>query len=240
MFSYMGFVIYWLHSVYVNDKYIDGESVEEHYDRLGIGTMIFIIAIVIRFVMHIHSLRLVPGIGNFVITTFMMGTNLIHFSTVFGCVLFIFSILFYIVIDNPDCPVENQTGFTTITASMLSTFALAFGHGEFDPYFVDMTTQLTYVLYVIIVGLLLLNLIIAIMSTTAMEIMAEPWKSALWKMEWLDEATSVEYAFAVISLPLKRFSRLAFYSHKRAGYVVKKLPNKKVSSVCGAFSLSTD
>jgi hypothetical protein len=164
--------------------------------------MLFITAIVVRFLMHIHALRLLPGIGHFIITTFTMGTNLLHFSAVFGTVVLIFATLFHILIDNPDCPLEKSEGFVTLTESVFTTFQLTFGHGEMEPFFSSAPVQLTYVLYVIIVCLLLLNLIIAIMSTTAMQIMADPWKEVLWKVEWLDEATSVEYTYSVITLLL--------------------------------------
>ena len=189
--------------------------------------MVFIVAIVVRFLMHIHSLRLLPGIGHFVITTFMMGTNLLHFSAVFGIVLLIFSTLFHILIDDPNCPLEKSEGFLSMQDSLFSTFKLTFAHGDMEPFFTSAPVQLTYVLYVIIVGLLLLNLIIAIMSTTATEIMAEPWKEVLWKVEWLDEATSAEYAMSVLTLPFRKFTGRGHFSHKKAGYIVKKLPDNK-------------
>ena len=202
-------------------------DVNVYYSLQSYVTMIFIIAIVVRFLMHIHSLRLLPGIGHFVITTFMMGTNLLHFSAVFGIVVLIFSVLFHILIDDPDCPLEKSNGFVTLFDSIFSTFQLTFGHGDMDPFFSSALVQLTYALYVIIVGLLLLNLIIAIMSTTATEIMVDPWKEVLWYVEWLDEATSVEYTLSVITLPFRKCRGPEYYFHKKAGFIVQKAPNKK-------------
>ena len=63
--------------------------------------------------------------------------------------------------------------------------------------------------------------------TTATDIMSDPWKEVLWKAEWLDEATSAEYTFSVIILPFRKFIRCGYFSHEKAGYIVKRLPNKK-------------
>ena len=165
--------------------------------------LILMIFVILRFLMHIHSIRLLPSIGHFVISTFMMGTNLLHFSAIFGIVVFIFCGVFHLVADKVSCPLVKEDGFETLTNSFLSTFQLAFGHGEQDVYSSSTSMSLSYVLYVVIVGLLLMNLIIAVMSSTATQIMVEPWKSALWQMEWLDEATSVEYTFSVLGLLCK-------------------------------------
>ena len=188
---------------YVIQVYTPDRSKVESYWLQEVVSVVFIIAIVVRFLIHIHTLRLLPGIGHFVITTFMMGTNLIHFSAVFGIVLCIFSVLFHILIDDPNCPLEKANGFVTVADSLFSTFQLTFGHGNFDPYSSSPPVQLTYVLYVVIMGLLLLNLIIAIMSTTATDILQEPWKQVLWKIEWLDEATSAEYTFSLLCASLQ-------------------------------------
>ena len=42
----------------------DNNSTEEFYSYHNLISMVFIIAIVVRFLMHIHSLRLLPGIGH--------------------------------------------------------------------------------------------------------------------------------------------------------------------------------
>ena len=207
-----------------NDKSSNNEIFYEYADT---ATMVFVIAIVLRFLMHVHSLRLLPGIGHFVITTFVMGTNLLHFSAVFGIVLLIFSALFHILIDDPKCPLEKMTEFVTLQESIFATFKLTFTHGEMEPFFSSAPVKLTYVLFAITVGLLLLNLIIAIMTTTAMRAMAEPWREVLWKVEWLDEATSVEYTFNIITLPFRKFHGLKYYSHKKAGFIVKKVAKNK-------------
>ena len=178
--------------------------------------------------MHIQSMRFLPSIGHFVIATFMMGTNLIHFSAIFGVVVLIFSGIFHLVSDKVECPLVKEDGFDTITDRVLSTFQLAFGHGEMD---VSSSTSmsLSYVLYVVIVGLLLMNLIFAVMSSTATQIMVEPWKSALWQMEWLDEATSMEYTFSVLGLLCQCCCccwSCGYSSHRYAGFVVRNVDGK--------------
>ena len=145
----------------------------------------------------------------------------------FGIVLLIFFALFHILIDDPECPLEKMREFVTLQESMFATFKLTFAHGEMEPFFSSAPAQLTYGLYVVIVLLLLLNLIIAIMTTTATHIMAEPWREVLWKVEWLDEATSVEYTFSIITLPFRKFLGLKYYSHKKAGFIVKTAANNQ-------------
>ena len=200
------------------------------YDQLeNAAYLIVIIILILRFLMHIHSMRLLPNIGHFVISTFMMGTNLLHFSVIFGTVVLIFSGVFHLVADKASCPLVKETEFEDFTKSLLSTFMLAFGHGDFGIYKNSTSITLSYVMYVVIVGLLLMNLIIAVMSSTATQIMMEPWKNALWQMEWLDEATSVEYTFNVLGLLCRFFfcfQSCGHNSHRNAGFVVKEVDGK--------------
>ena len=222
--TYLGVIIFPLLNLFAEALY---KAFKISSDEVFIlSRYILIICLVLRFVNHIHSMRLMPGIGHFVNTTFMMGTNLIHFSAVFGAVLFIFSILFHVLIDEPKCPIVKYAGFGSIVNSIFSTFKLTFGHGELSAFYVSTPVKMTYTLYVIIVGLLLMNLLIAIMSSTATEIMADPWKEALWRMEWLDEATSVEFTFCVLSLLYRRTCTCGYFSHKSAGFLVKRVDNE--------------
>ena len=169
--------------------YIDDFSDEVHKYYVQLATT----SLVLRFIMHIHSLRLLPGIGQFVITTFMMGNNLLHFSVVFTIVVFVFSAIFYMILTNTECPVEKLSGFQSLIASMFSTFQLTFGHGDITVFYSNIPAKVSYVMYIVIMGLLLMNLIIAIMSSTATDVMQEPWRETLWHMGWLEEALSAEF-----------------------------------------------
>ena len=225
MFSYCGIIYQFIIEDYLSTLMNYEDDLDKYLFMQNSGTVMFIAAIVVRFLMHIHAMRLLPGIGNFVVTTFMMGTDLMHFSVVFGMVLCIFSLLFHILLDDPNCPIEKTSEFADLIDSLYATFQLTFGHGDFDVYSTNMPVKLTYVLYVIIMGLLLMNLIIAIMSTTATDIMTDPWKKSLWLVEWLDEATSVEYTFSVLMLVSRKWTcpgKIGYMSHKKAGFVVKK------------------
>ena len=179
-------------------------------------------ALILRFIMHIHSMRLLPGIGHFVITTFMMGNNLLHFSAVFTIVVFIFSAIFNMILTNPECPVENLAGFNDLFESMFSTFRLTFGHGDIDAFYSNIPAKVSYVMYIVIMGLLLMNLIIGIMSSTAMDVMQEPWRETMWHMEWLEEALSAEYTYTVLGLSCRCCCNCNYISHRKAGYVVER------------------
>ena len=191
--------------------------------------LLIIMILILRFLMHIHSMRLLPGIGHFVISTFMMGNNLLDFSVIFATVVLIFSGVFHLVAVKPNCPLVKEDGFDDFTKSLLSTFMLAFGHGDQNVFKTSTSISLTYVLFVVIVCLLLLNFIIALMSNTATRIMNEPWKNALWQMEWLDEATSVEYTFSILVLLCRCsccFQSCGHTRHRNAGFVVKEVDGK--------------
>lgn len=175
--------------------------------------------LILRFMMHIHSMRLLPWIGQFIITTFMMANNLVHFSAVLGVVIFIFAIIFNLLIVDQDCPVRPLDGYESIGTSMLSVFMLTFGHGDFDQYRSNTPVIVTYVLFVIIVGLLLLNLIIAIMSATAEDLMTPEGKETLHKMEWLYEALSAE--FTTSALAGRITAKWLSTNQRRAGYHVE-------------------
>ena len=221
-FAFIGRFIVLDNALYMSQAYSWTQEFVKEY-----ANFFLVIGLVFRFVMHIHALRLLPGIGHFVITTFIMGTNLIHFSAVYGAVVFIFSIIFHILIEDPECPVKKHDGFESISDSMFSIFKLTFGHGEFDAYYTTTPVMLTYTLYTIIVGLLLMNLIIAIMSTTAENIMTDPWKETTWRVEWLDEALSVEFTKCLVLRPFQRWLATGYWSHKKAGFEVIEIDKEK-------------
>ena len=158
---------------------------------------------------------------------FVTVSNLLHFSIVFGIVIFIFSIIFHILIQDPNCPIIKSSGFEDLLSSMFSTFKLTFGHGDLDAFFTTTPVKISYTLYIIICGLMLMNLIIAIMSSTATDIMAEPWKHTLWRMEWVDEALSAEYTFAVLGILVQKCWKWKYWSHRRAGFIVREYEEGK-------------
>ena len=184
---------------------------------------LLLFGLILRFIMHIHCMRLLPWIGHFIVTTFMMATNLIHFSTVLGIVIFIFSVIFHLLVVDEDCPVSKYDGYETLGKSMLSVFMLTFGHGDFDQYRMSSPVTVTYILFVVIASLLLLNLIIAIMSTTAADVMTAEGKATLEKIDWLYEALSVEYTvMAVTELVRSINARWPYILLEKSGYHVEK------------------
>jgi hypothetical protein len=92
-----------------------------------------------------------------------------------------------------------------------------------QPY-VPFQARVTYLLYIVIVGLLLMNLIIAIMSSTATDVMRAPWSDTLWHVGWLEEALSAEYTFSVLCLPSRCLCKCRYVSHQNAGYIVHSAP----------------
>ena len=219
--TYYVVIFHWCTRYYM-EWFHSSMSSESNILVAKITDYLLLFGLILRFIMHIHSMRLIPWIGHFISTTFMMANKLIHFSTVLGLVILIFSLIFHLLIVNEDCPVNKYDGYETLEQSMLSVFMLAFGHGDFDQYQASAPVTVAYAFFVVIVALLLLNLIIAIMNATARDLMTEEGKATLQKTEWLNEALSVEFTFTTLLMSIKRNLNLKY----KAGYHVVKYEDK--------------
>ena len=96
---------------------------------------------------------------------------------------------------------------TCVVADNLHTHSIIFIH-FFETcvqFYTNIQVKIAYAVYLIIVGVLLLNLIIAIMTNAAANILKNPWKSALRTIEWLDESTSTEFTLSVLMYPLRKY-----------------------------------
>ena len=213
---FVGFFFY----AYYKKMFDPDDTLQQVEHHTNMNSYFIISALVFRFLMHIHAMRLLRGIGHFVITTYLMGTNLLHFTTIYAAVLFVFSIIFHFLMREPSCMAHKFHQFETLLESMFTTFQLGMGHGEVDVYSLSTPVKVTYILYTIICVLLLMNLIIAIMSTTATQIMTDPWKTAMWEMEWLKEALAAETTFQIMTAPLNRCLRPVLL--KSVGFSVGK------------------
>ncbi len=83
-----------------------------------------------QFLHAIHALRLLPGIGFFVITTKKMAKHLVQFALVFVIVSLAFATIFHFVMRDKDCPALKVTGFTGLAESLFSTYQVALGQGD--------------------------------------------------------------------------------------------------------------
>ena len=128
------------------------------------------------------------------------------------------------ILTNTECPVEKLSGFQSLIESMFSTFQLTFGHGDITVFYSNIPAKVSYVMYIVITGLLLMNLIIGIMSSTATDVMQEPWRETLWYMGWLEEALSAEFTYTctALGLPCRCCCKCNYVSHRNAGYVVER------------------
>ena len=134
---FVGFFFY----AYYKKLFDPDDTLHQVEHHMSMNSYFIISALVFRFLMHIHAMRLLRGIGHFVITTYLMGTNLLHFTTVYAAVLFVFSIIFHFLMREPNCMALKVDQFGTLPESMFTTFQLGMGHGEVDMFSISTPVQ---------------------------------------------------------------------------------------------------
>ncbi len=165
---------------------------------------IMISCLILRFVLAIHALRLVPKIGFFIVTSKKMAIHLVQFGIVYGIITVIFAVVFHFVMRDCKCPAKKMEEFQSILSSIFVVYTLSIG-GDDGNTFVktsSVNAKIVFAAYTIISVVLLLNLIIAIMTTTADAVRKQPWKQGLVSMEIWDEILGVEALFLTFSYPI--------------------------------------
>ncbi|KAK2144495.1 hypothetical protein LSH36_751g01047 [Paralvinella palmiformis] len=197
------------------------KAVEDQKQTESVCTTLLIICLLLQFLHAIHALRLLPGIGFFVITTKKMAKHLVQFAIVFVIVSLAFATIFHFVMREKDCPALKMAGFTGLSESLFSTYQVALGQGEHE-FTYNFNSKLAYTTYTVITVLLLLNLIIAVMTTTAQELNRLPWKHALCRFELWDEILGTEVTvltmkslFGRLVAGLKRACSAGHEQHER-------------------------
>ena len=152
----------------------------------------------------IHSLRLVPKIGFFILTSRKMGGHLLEFGVVYGVITVIFAAIFNFIMTDDICPAKKIDGFESFTYSLFTVYTLSLG-GEAANAFLNThgtNARIAFAVYTLISVILLLNLIIAVMTTTADQLSRSPWREALCKMEVWDEILGIEATFLTLVTPI--------------------------------------
>ncbi|NPA76251.1 MAG: hypothetical protein GXN93_00670 [Candidatus Diapherotrites archaeon] len=183
-------------------------AVEDQKRTESICTTLLIICLLLQFLHAIHALRLLPGIGFFVITTKKMAKHLVQFAIVFVIVSLAFATIFHFVMREKNCPALKMAGFTGLSESLFSTYQVALGQGEHQ-FTYNFNSKLAYTTYTVITVLLLLNLIIAVMTTTAQQLNRLPWKHALCRFELWDEILGTEVTVLTLKSLLRRLMACA-------------------------------
>ena len=187
--------------------------------RLDLKLYLFCLYQVLVFLSALYAMRLLPGIGHFIITTIKMGQHLSKFLVVYGFVFICVSFLFHVVMRDDKCKMRRLPQFATVPDSMFETFKLLLGHGDFY-YNHNIPAKMLYLIYCIFCVLLLLNFIIAVMSSTADHIMRSPWKTILVVKEHLQETLSAESLLHCLLLPISGCARR--WLLLRQGYSVRQ------------------
>lgn len=199
------------------------------YDRTKADTIstnltmavIMVFMLVARTILHLHNGKILPWIGTFVITTFQMAEDLFQFTMVYATIVYLFASIFHLFSRDAACPGVRDSQNYYIYDSYFSTFALTYGHIEMD--LTADAVRLTYIIYVVMSIILLLNLIIAVMSSTASKVSVEPWASQLYQDSLLSEAIGMEHwCFTLLPFP-----SLVKASLKSAGFHVEETEDGK-------------
>jgi hypothetical protein len=177
--------------------------VVEHEQLLdAIISKLIIVCLLLRFIQAILALRLVPSIGFFVITAKKMAHHLMQFAVVFVIVLLAFGTIFYFIMRHPQCPAMKIDGFQTLMSSLFSTYQVSLGYGELD-FSLHINAKVAYIAFTVMATMLLLNLIIAVMTTTVDDMNKSPWKEALNSFELWDDILGVEAAVLILTSPVR-------------------------------------
>ncbi len=160
--------------------------------------------LLISVVSALHSLRLVPMVSFFILTCKKMGSHCMEFGVVYGLVTVIFAVIFCFIMRDDACPAKKMEGFQSIGSCLFVVYTLSVG-GDANNAFLhsnSVNARLAFIVYTLISIMLLLNLIIAVMTTTADELNRPPWKKALCIMELWDEMLGVEALRLSLSTPV--------------------------------------
>ena len=196
-----------------NSSNATGDSMRQHIEELihleehdelldAVISKVIIICLLMRFIQAIYSLRLIPGIGFFVITAKKMAHHLMQFAVIFVIVLLAFGTIFYFIMRQPECPAMKVEGFQTLMSSLFSTYQVSLGYGELD-FSQHLNAKVAYVAFTVMAIMLLLNLIIAVMTTTVDDMNQLPWKDALKSFELWNEILGVEEAMLILTYPFR-------------------------------------
>ena len=180
------------------------EDVVNEFEALSYIFCLYLVFLCMAFV---HSLRLLPGIGPFVITTLKMAIHIAMFMVVYGFVYLVVSYSFYYIMREKDCRAVRIDEFSTMWSSMFETFKLLLGHGEDFHYGEYNSAAILYIAYCVFCVLLLLNFIIAVMGSTIDTVFHEPWRSVSLQRVHLQECLISEVLLLCLLWPFENLLR---------------------------------
>ncbi len=213
---------YFIHTGYVKTYWESALGAFDHWDEFearieyltqvkdkggayrDVAGHVFVGCLILRFIFVIHAVRLIPRIFFFIFTSKKMSIHLLEFGIVYGIITVIFALVFHFVMRDEKCPANKREEFETIASSIFVVYTLSIG-GDNNNVFVEtsnVNAKMAYTAYTVISVVLLLNLIIAIMTTTAEAVNQQPWKQALVSMEIWDEILGVEALFLSLYSPI--------------------------------------
>lgn len=211
--SWSIFMLGWL-ITRINSMDEFSHSLAEYIDLIK---LVFIVYVMTSCLSWILAIRLWPMIGFFVVVTQRLLGCLCQFLFLYGTILLTAASLFHYVMREPECQLQTFPNYHSLPSSMFETFKLTFSAGDFV-YGVNIESKILYMIFTVSGSLLMLNLIIAVMSSITDRLFTEPWQSCIWEQEHLREYLGLESGVNILIWLFR--AHTAFL--KRLGYVVKK------------------
>ena len=194
------------------DYYTD--SYTEHVVEVGV------LAAVYGFVWSVlYFMQLLPIFGYYIIAVQRMLKDFLNFSFLLLLFSFTYTIGFYKMLRNDD----TVQDFNDIPTSFYSTFRLMINMVEFyDPNaHIGFATSVTHVTFVFMVAILLINFLIATLSSSYDHVMR--YREVLLNMQNLSVSVTVDQMFVRLLAPFRNFLRRRLFMHENGRYFVTRV-----------------
>ena len=176
-------------------------AVATYVDR---SSYMLVSCLVLRCVITVYSMRLLPGIGLFVITTKRMIQHLAEFYCVFFVIQLAVASTFHYLMRSRPCLPQVMEGYETFPDALYSTFMLAANPGSFELHRENVNTQVVLVVFFIMVAIFLLNMIVAVMTASVMALVQPGRRRFLCEQERWKELIGL-HAMSLIMPKFKRW-----------------------------------
>ena len=135
-----------------------------------------------------------------------------------------FAVIFYFVLVDEKCPAKQTEGNESIFNTFFHVYLAMLGQGDLEVSYNTMM-KVVYGLYSLLSAVMLLNLIIAVMGTTADKVMVPPWREVLCSMDRLSVALYNEAMLQILCYPFRKW--LTRWMMKSGALVEYNIEGKK-------------
>ncbi len=165
------------------------------------SSYLLVLCLVLRCIITVYSMRLLPGIGLFVITTKRMIQHLAEFYCVFFVIQLAVASTFHFLMRSRPCLPHIMEGYETFQDALYSTFMLAANPGSFQLRRENVSAEVFVVVFLIMMAIFLLNMITAVMTAAVMALAHPGRRRFLCEQECWKELISVRAMSRILHTP---------------------------------------